>query len=773
MNQLYLVIILSLFVPLSSNAAEVMTFLKSYCYDCHDEDVQKGGIRLDNLSKDLANPSSLEKWVLIHDLVKKGEMPPKKKKKQPSHEARKSFLKVMSPVLEKADLKRKEVVLRRLNREEIQNTVNDLFHINLDLKHLLPEDSITAGFDNVGEGMSISTELMQSYMEFADKVVEHAIVTSKKPEIINKTFNFKDIERVKKNKRRIRTVKDGVVLYHTGDFSSTTLYEFRAKFRGKYRIKIKFGSFSNKDKKRMKLRVYAGNFSLKSQWGLQGYFDVPFDKGEIVIEPYLRDKDSLRVVAYNTGYAWLKDAQIETRPGVWIGDIHVEGPFLDSWPVKSTASVFNGADLKKGSREDAQRIISNFLPRAFRREVSEDEIKTYLNLFDIVFKKSKSFNEGVKVVLKAALCSADFIFMVERGQGKLSDYELASRMSYFLWSSMPDKELMDLAKSGKLGTSEALRSQTERMLSAPKSQRLIKNFTGQWLKLRSIDETVPDKKLYPEYDEYLRNSLVQETELFFEEILKNNLSLVNFIDSEFLFLNDRMAEHYGIPGVEGSGFRKVKVPVDSPRGGVLTQASILKVTANGTDTSPILRGVWMLENIMGVHVPPPPPAVPAVEPDIRGTVTIREQLNAHKKNKSCYGCHSKIDPVGFAFESFDPVGTHRDYYRTIGGKGKHVKKDNEGRKVYYSVGPNVDASDTMLSGAKFSSIQEFKDILLKEKSNVAHCLTEKLTTYATGRVPGFSDRPAVAAILKQTKAKNYGLKTLIHSIIQSEIFKNH
>ena len=768
-----LLFIICLLLAINVSSKEIMPFLKSYCYDCHDEDIQKGGVRLDNMSKDLSDISTLKKWVLIHDMVKTGEMPPKKKKKQPSVSQKKSFLSALAPVLLKADLDRKEVVLRRLNRQEIQNTVNDLFYINLDLKHLLPEDSITAGFDNVGSGMSISTELMESYMDFADNVVEHAIVTFKKPKIINKTFNYKDIPRVQKNSKRIRTVKDGVVLYHTGDYSSTTLYEFRANFRGKYRIKIKYGSYNNKENRALKLRVFAGNFSIKSQWGLQGYFDVPVDRGEIVIEPYLRRNETLRIVPYNTGVAWLKDAMKETRAGIWIGDVHVEGPLLESWPVKSTASVFKGVDMKSGTRLDAQMIIKNFLPRAFRRPVNEQEVQAYLSLFDTVLEKSKSFTEGIKVVLKAALCSADFIFLVEKGQGRLTDYELANRLSYFLWSSLPDKELTDLAAKGQLQNPQTLKNQTERMLSDPKAKRFVENFTGQWLKLRSVDETVPDKKLYPEYDEFLRDSLVRETELFFSEILKKDLSLVNFIDSDFLILNDRMAEHYGIPGIKGSDFRKVKVSTGSPRGGVLTQASIMKVTANGTDTSPILRGVWILENIMGAHVPPPPPAVPAVEPDIRGTVTIREQLDAHKSNKSCFGCHSKIDPVGFAFENFDPVGTFRDYYRTIGGKGKHAKTDSQGRKVRYRIGPDVDSSGVLKEGSKFSNIKEFKQILLKQKDVVALCLTDKLMTYATGRVPGFSDRAMIQDVALKTKQKNYGLKTLIHNIVQSEIFKNH
>ncbi|MCM8540681.1 MAG: DUF1592 domain-containing protein [Lentisphaeraceae bacterium] len=773
MNHLYALILLSLFMPLVGESSEISKFIERYCYDCHDEDVQKGGIRLDNLSKDLADSSVMSKWVKVHDQIKSGEMPPKKKKKQPSAAERQSFLKTVSPVLYDADLKNKEVVLRRLNREEIQNTVNDQFHIKLDLKHLLPEDSITQGFDNIGSGMSISTELMQSYLEFADRVVEQAIVPERKPQIINKTYNFKDIERIQKNKKRIRVVEDGIVLYHQNDLSSSTLYEFRASFRGNYRIKINYGAWENKEKLNLKMRVYAGNLTVRGQMHNYGFYDVPNGKTSITIEPYLRAGETLRVVAYNTGIGHLKNASTETRAGVWIGDIHAEGPLLESWPVKSKASIFNGVDPQKAGMEDARNIISNFLPKAFRRQVEAGEVEGYLKLFKEIFEKSKSFEEGIKVVLKAVICSADFIFMVEKGNGELSDYELASRLSYYLWSSCPDEVLFTLAENGQLKNPQVLKDQTERMLSSPKAERLVKNFTGQWLKLRQVDDTVPDKKLYPEYDEYLRYSLLKETELFFKEILRNNLSIVNFINSEFIMINDRMARHYGIAGVKGSHFRKYTVPEDSPRGGIMTQASIMKVTANGTDTSPILRGVWILENIMGVHVPPPPPAVPAVEPDIRGTVTIREQLEAHKSNKSCFGCHSKIDPVGFAFENMDPVGTFRTYYRTIGGKGKHVKKDEEGRKVNYRVGPNVDATGKLKNGTEFNGVKEFKEILAKSPQNVVDCLTEKMMTYALGRITGFSDRPEMDAISHRLKDKNYGFKTLIHQIIQSKIFKSH
>ena len=750
---------------------EISSFLGKYCYDCHDEDMQKGGVRLDNLSKDLSDPVALKSWVKVHDMVKKGEMPPAKKKKQPAKDERLEFVESLAPRLYQADRRKKEVVLRRLNRDELQNTVNDLFHIELNLKHLLPEDPITGGFDNIGEGMSISTELMQSYLEFADRVVEQAIVSDRKPEMVNKTFNFKDIQRLSKNKNRIRVTDGGAVIYHERDF--TTLYEFRATFRGKYRIKINYGAWQNKEKKNLKLRVYAGNLNVRGQMTNYGFFDVPDEKTEVIIEPYLRSGETLRVGAYNTGLGHLKDAYKETGAGIWIGNIHAEGPIIESWPVKSKTAIFNGVDPKKGTEKDARNIIASFLPKAFRRKVKDQEINGYLSLFRDIHAKSKSFEEGVKVVLKAVICSADFLFMVEEGTGELSDYELASRLSYFIWSSCPDETLYELADKGKLKDPQILQSQTERMLNDPKSQRFITNFTGQWLKLRQVDDTVPDKKLFPEYDEYLRYSLVRETELFFEETLRKNLSITNFIDSDFLILNDRMARHYGIPEVNGSEFRKVKVPAQSPRGGLLTQASIMKVTANGTDTSPILRGVWILENIMGVHVPPPPPAVPAVEPDIRGTVTIREQLDAHKKNSSCFGCHSKIDPVGFAFENLDPVGTWRGYYRTIGGKGKHVRIDGEGRKVGYRVGPDVDASGKLFNGQEFKDVKEFKKVLMDNPHWVVHCLTEKMTTYALGRVLGFSDRPEVNEISNNLKSQNYGFKTLIHQIIQSRIFKSH
>jgi hypothetical protein len=318
-----------------------------------------------------------------------------------------------------------------------------------------------------------------------------------------------------------------------------------------------------------------------------------------------------------------------------------------------------------------------------------------------------------------------------------------------------------------------LRAQVERLLSDPKASDFTENFTGQWLDLRDISFTEPDRTLYPEFDELLKVSMVKETHRFFEEILAKDRSLLEFVDSDWLILNERLAKHYGIDGVTGQEFRVVQRPPNSVRGGVLTQASILKVTANGSNTSPVVRGVWLLENIMGEHIPPPPAGVPAIEPDIRGATTIREQLDKHRNIQSCAVCHRKIDPPGFALESFDVMGAQRDWYRTV-GEGERVDKyieKNANVRVRYRKGRDVDSSGTAATGQDFSDIRDFKQLLLQDKDQIARGLTRKLLTYGLGRSLGFSDRQAVQQIVAQLKIQNYRFRSLIHEITQSEAFR--
>jgi hypothetical protein len=363
--------------------------------------------------------------------------------------------------------------------------------------------------------------------------------------------------------------------------------------------------------------------------------------------------------------------------------------------------------------------------------------------------------------------SPDFLFLRER-PGKLDDFALANRLSYFLWSTMPDAELLALAEEKKLGQSDILDRQVERMLVDPKVKSFTENFVGQWLGLRDIDFTEPDRRLYPEFDGMLKEAMVQEAYLFFDEVLKHDLTLMNFVASDFTMLNERLAQHYGIQGVKGHAFRKVTLPQESHRGGVMTMASVLKVTANGTTTSPVVRGAWVLDRLLGTPPKPPPGGVPAIEPDIRGASTIREQLAKHRQIESCAACHTQIDPPGFALESFDVIGGWRDYYRSV-GRGKPVTID--GRRQPYAEGPAVDPADELADGRNFQNIDEFKQLLLADKEQLARGLTGKLVTYATGRAPQPADQPAIEAIVGKIRDKNYGLRSLVHEIVESELFQ--
>jgi hypothetical protein len=339
---------------------------------------------------------------------------------------------------------------------------------------------------------------------------------------------------------------------------------------------------------------------------------------------------------------------------------------------------------------------------------------------------------------------------------------LASRLSYFLWNTLPDEELIGLAERGELSRPATLDAQVERMLGDPRSHRFVSNFLGQWLDLRLIDFTTPDPKLYPEFDTALREAMVAETELFFQELLQKDLSVLKLVDSEFTFLNERLAEHYGIADVKGTEMRRVTLPAGSHRGGVMTMASVLKVTANGSYTHPVHRGVWILRNILGTPPEPPPPNAGAVEPDLRGLKTIREQLDVHRRDKACAGCHTKIDPLGFALENFDVAGGWREKYRVLKGEKLSLSKD----------GPPVEAAYELPDGRKFRDIDELKAILLENRDQLARCVAEKLLVYATGRGLRFSDRQAVAAILAESRAENYGLRKMIHLIVKSPIFLN-
>ena len=354
-------------------------------------------------------------------------------------------------------------------------------------------------------------------------------------------------------------------------------------------------------------------------------------------------------------------------------------------------------------------------------------------------------------------------------RGGLDDYALASRLSYFLWSTMPDDELLRLAAQGKLHDPAVLHAQTERLLASPKADAFTKNFCGQWLNLRAIDATMPDKLLYPEFDDLLQAAMVKETESFFEEVLRSDLGVATLIDSDFAMLNRRLAEHYGIAGVRGEEFRKVALPAGSHRGGLLTQASILKVTANGTLSSPVIRGLWVMKRILGRETQPPPADAGSIEPDTRGSTTLREQLAKHRRSETCSACHKYIDPPGFALENYDVIGGWRQAYRKA--KGDLVLDPVTHQKLDYAFGLPVDPSGQLPDGRTFANIDQLKKLLLDQQEAVARNLVNNLVAYATGAGVTFSDRAQVEHILRQVEPDAFPVRGLVHAVVQSPLFQ--
>jgi hypothetical protein len=516
---------------------------------------------------------------------------------------------------------------------------------------------------------------------------------------------------------------------------------------------------------------------------LVGYFDAPAEEPQVFeFTDQFEARDHIRILPQGLASAQVVNkvgADKYDGPGLAVQWVEYEGPLYDRWPPESHRRIFGDlpqapAPIYNQSKRvevvssdapaDAERILREFARRAYRRPVTEDDLKPHLALVDAKLAEGHSFEQAIRVGLKAVLVSPSFLFLRE-SPGRLDDFALASRLSYFLWSSMPDEALFALAAENRLHEPEVLREQVERMLADDKAAAFTQNFVGQWLGLRDIDFTEPSHILYPEYDEMLRHAMVRETELFFAEVLNQDLSLTNFVAADFSLINGRLARHYAIAGIEGSEFRKVSLPPDSHRGGVLTMASVLKVTANGTVTSPVMRGAWVLDRILGTPPPRPPADVPAIEPDIRGATTLREQLAKHRSIESCAACHAEIDPPGFALESFDVIGGWRDHYRTT-GHGESVVVD--GRRMPYHKGKPVDPADVLPDGRRFANIDELKQHLLADPDQLARAVTVKLLTYATGQAPTAADSPTVEAIVERVRNKAYGFRSLIHEIVQSD-----
>lgn len=480
-------------------------------------------------------------------------------------------------------------------------------------------------------------------------------------------------------------------------------------------------------------------------------------------------------------------------PGVAFQWMEVTGPWVDQWPPAGHQVLFgdlpledwvgtNGVARPKDMppvvvrtstpEADARRLMKSFLIHAYRSPPDETEVDRFLGVFRRAEKAGYTFTQAMLAGYTAVLCSPEFLYFDQSKPGRLGDLALAERLSYFLANSAPDASLRKATQQGHLHRSRELRAETERLLNAPGSRRFVDAFLDYWLDLRGIANTAPDAELYPDYqlDDLLVESMTAETQLYLQELIRQNANITNLVLSDFAMLNERLATLYGIPGVDGVDIRRVNLPPGGVRGGLLTQASILKVTANGTSTSPVKRGAWVMSRIVGRPPPPPPPNVPAVDPDIRGATTIREQLARHRNQDACAACHRKIDPAGFALESFDVMGGWRDRYRAVGTVEPVRGIGHNGVYFHFGLGPAVDASGELPDGRSFSDVRQLKQCLASDPDNLTRNLAKQWVIYATGAPIRFSDRAELEKIVQTCRADGYGIRSLIHAVVQSELF---
>ena len=753
------------------------SYLDQHCFGCHSADDPEGGLNLEDLESPETTAASLATWALIHDRVNDREMPPKKSL-WPEKEETHAFLNHLEGVLHQVSTDRQKnqgrVQSRRLNRIEYENTLHSVLGVDLPLKTFLPEDPTRDGFSNVAAAQQISYHLLEKYLEATDAALDDAFQRALTPTpSFRRDLSPRKFATPSGRNRGPRLINNEGIVYscsqnYHGRMSATT-----APADGWYRIRVRARA-QNAPKDRgiwttlrsgvcyakAPVMYWIGSFEATDQ-AKEHTFDAWIQKGHMLeIRPGDRTlkRPSQRVLAKN-------NYSSRGVPSIAIDHIDIErirkGPSQQSLQQRLFGKL-KIEDKKIVSQDhitDLRYLMHHFAKQAFRGPVSRSDLEDYLSFGMDQLDQGAPFEEALKSGYRALLSSPRFLYFTEK-PGKLDDFAVANRLSYLLWSLPPDEMLLSLASEGQLSNPKTLRQQTDRLLNDPRSSAFIDGFSDHWLNLKEIDFTTPDQQLYPEFDSILKNSMVGETRSFLGEMLREDLDVRLIVDSDFTMLNERLAHHYGIKGVRGTKFRRVALKPEHHRGGILTHASIHKVTANGTTTSPIIRGVWLQERILGERIPPPPADVPAVEPDIRGATSIRDQLEKHRSIQACALCHSKIDPGGFALENYDVIGNWRNHYRAI--------KSRRG----WTNGPKVDASYTLRDGRPFRNIRDFKKLLLERPDQIAKNLAEKLLVYGTGASIEFADRRAINQILSQFENEEYGFRSLVHECIQSPIFQS-
>ena len=741
-------------------------FIESHCLDCHDKTVKKAGLALDELIAADMNRNA-EAWEKVVRKLMTRQMPPRETRRphERDYEAAVSWLEsALDKAAAKAPNPGRTETFRRLNRTEYQNTIRDLLRLEVDVASLLPADESSHGFDNVTVA-DLSPTLLNRYISAAQKISRLAVgAASQEPG--GETFRVRpDITQ--------DTHTDGLPIGTRGG----TLIPYNFPQEGEYEIQVHLMRDRNEgveglhEPHELEVQIDRARVEL--------FTIKPPPKGESdqSVDANLKSRAKVTAGPHKVGVAFLKkpSSLLETarqplnvhynyyrhpRIGPAVYEVSIIGPFGATGPgeTPSRRRIFICRPTGPGDEDEcATRILSNLARQAYRRPVDAEDLRGPLEFYR-QGRADGGFEAGIEMALSSLLVKPQFLFRIERDPPgippatpyRIEGAELASRLSFFLWSSMPDDELLDLAVRGELSRPEVLEQQVRRMLADDRSRSLVKNFAGQWLYLRNLEAVIPDMRLFPDFDDNLRQAFRQETELFFDSILYEDRSVLDLIKADSTYLNERLARHYGIPHVYGSRFRRVTVDDASHRGGLLRQGSILTVTSYATRTSPVIRGHWILQNLVGTPPPPPPPNVPALEDNsVSSLLSMRERLSQHRANAVCAGCHQQMDPVGFSLENYDAVGR----WRTL------------------DAGQPIDAAGGLVDGSEFTGVAGMEQALLNRPELFVRTLTEKLLTFGLGRGVEYYDAPAVRQIMRNARDDKYRFSRLIVGIVNSTPFQ--
>ena len=751
---------------LAAEGPGALPVIQKYCYDCHDSAMQEGDLDLETLAgQDLAEHSAT--WEKVVRKLNARQMPPVGKRR-PDERGYDEAIKKLAAALDEAAAKNpnpgRTETFRRLNRTEYQNAIRDLLDLEIDAAALLPKDEASHGFDNVTVS-GLSPTLLDRYITAAQKISRLAVGAPQK-EPGGETYRIPaDVTQEDHVEGLPIGTRGGLLIRHV--FPQEGEYEFHIRLardrneeieglRGRHELELLI------DQERIELFTVAppevrGDYDSVDD-KLKIRVPVPAGLHEVGVT-FIDDSGALlerKRQPYAAAFNMHRHPRL--RPAIY--QVSINGPYDPKGPgdTASRRRIFI-ARPENASDEDAcaKKILSHLMQRAFRRPITPEDLEQPMAFYREGREKN-GFEAGIESALSFVLMSPEFLFRVEEDPAglppntpyRISDLQLASRLSFFLWSSIPDEELLETAIRGELHKPEVLTQQTRRMLADSRARSLASNFADQWLYLRNLDSLTPDVRLFPDFDDNLRQAFRRETELFFENTLEEDRSILDLLKADYTFLNERLAKHYGISGIYGSHFRKVALSPESHRGGLLRHGSILAVTSYATRTSPVIRGNWILGNLLGTPPPPPPPDVPALpEKTISSTLSVRERLAEHRANPACASCHDIMDPVGFALENFDAVGRWREY--------------EDGRAV--------DASGGLPDGSEFVGVDALEEGLLKRPELFVGTFAEKLLTFALGRGVEPYDAPAIRKIIDQAEGDDYKFSSVILAVVHSTPFQ--